>query len=279
VNGYQTYYEVFGRKALAPSSPVSRPSLREQWVAVCIDFARTPSATYASDRKILVGRVVEFDGLPTDLTVEDAGYTAKKAGDLVRLYLHRESRDSALREWRERTRWGRRKPFTVGFHTYNHLMKSEERHGVGSKIGPCMQAVTVASIGGGVRVDVYYRSVEFFRAFAADLAFLRDELLAPFEVVRRRPLVRCHFASVTCHPRDFPIALCSTRTPLVEMMLLRRRDARFHDRVVRWLRYYLDDGSGIANYDRGMRGRDAVLRLMSPDDLDDLREYVAERAS
>lgn len=256
---------------LRESSPAGRP-----WVAAAIEFARTPSSVYASDRKIHVGRTVEFNGIDPALTVEHAGYTPKKMQDLTRLYLHEESRASAERQWRVRRRG---KTTSVGFHTYNHLVKADRRHGVGSVMGPCMQSVVVSWVKGRAAVDVHYRSVEFFRAFAADLVFLRDVLLAPFYL--NRPLVRCHFANVTCHPRDFPIVLCNVYDPLAEMMALKRADRRFHDRVVRWLASYVceEHGRSIANYDRGKRGRDAVLRMLASDDADDLRDYCRRHVS
>lgn len=285
MNGSITRCEASEGEQLREASPAGRPTptveLRPSiddedfpWAAASIELARTPSLTYAGDRKIHVGRTVIFDdGFDFHLTVERAGYTAKKMQDLTRLYLHEESRASALDQWREKISARRRKPFSVGFHTYNHLLKADRKHGVGSVMGPCMQSVAVSWWNGRVFVDVHYRTVEFFRAFVADLVFLRDVLLAPFDL--HVPIVRCHFANVTCHPRDFPIVLCNVFDPLDAMMKLKRADRRFHVRVVRWLSSYIceERGHSIANYDRGKRGRDAVLRMLADDDLDDLREY------
>lgn len=211
-----------------------------------------------------------------DLTHEHAGYTDKKIGDLTRLYVHDESRASAVEQWRARSTRARKKSFAVGFHTYNHLVKTDRKHGVGSeRMGPCIQSVTVSRNGDDVRVDVAYRQVEAFRCLAADLAFVRDVLLAPFEIRHLLPHLRLHVANVTCHPRDFPILLCNVEDPLAEMMALKRADRRFHDRAVRWLASFVceERAQSIANYDRGKRGQAAVLRMMATDDLEDLRDY------
>lgn len=256
------------------------PSLREQWIRACLSLARgddAPIASFAdevwvSSRKILSRVTIDLEGLANDLEVTHVGYTPKKLADLTRLYLHAETRDAAAQSWRTFKFLERDKVKSVGFHTFNHLVKRAGGN-ASRDMGPCMNSIVVTHRADDVRVDVSYRSADLFRVFAADLVFIRDVLLPPFDL-RGGFSVRVHVASATCHPRDFPFVLANVDDPHREMVRLRRANPKFHKAAVSALAAYLceERSATNANYDRGQRVQRALVSLMD----DETRELLAD---
>jgi hypothetical protein len=153
------------------------------------------------------------------LQLEDVGFTSAKLTQLERHYLHNESRDVACDLWnrqRQSEKFG-----SVSFTTYNHLVKggtavdevAAKKSKYASIVGPCIQSVIITWMGKGqVSIDVPFRSTELFKKFAADLIFLRDVLLKPFDFRGMELSITCYVANIT----DFLIFCRNARWRLVD---------------------------------------------------------------
>lgn len=93
----------------------------EDWIKHSLSLARTEADFYSGARKIIRGKSVVFRTVTDDLTLADCGFTKSKQSMLVRNYLNEESRDAAVELWKGRL--ARAKYGSVGFSTYNHLIK------------------------------------------------------------------------------------------------------------------------------------------------------------
>jgi len=162
--------------------------------------------------------------------LEDLGFTPKKLKDLERSYLHLESRSVAVELW-NRLRL-RAKHGSVAFTTFNHLVKGgdsvEEAEAARSRIasvqGPCIQSVVITWLAKDeVAVDAFHRSTELFKKFGADLIFIRDVLLIPFDFSEMETVVTCHFANVTLHPGYWVTILALVGDPVECMEEVRQR--------------------------------------------------------
>src|SRR4051794_31169647 len=83
-----------------------------------------------------------------------------------------------------------------------------------------------------VAIDVPYRTLELFKKMGADLVFLRDVLLTPFDFSGMEVSVTCHFVNVTCHPMYWVIVLPHLDDPLGEMERIKAKDPFFHKQLV-----------------------------------------------
>jgi hypothetical protein len=256
---------------------------KEEWLDACLRFSRRSADLWTSDRKILRQRRVTFHDWDDSVTLDDLGYTDKKLRDLERLYLDEESREVAVQLW-ERLR-SRGKYGSASFSTCNHLVKSgasveeaeDKKSKHGSVQGPCMQSVVVTWIAKDqVAIDVPYRSTELFKKFPADLVFLRDLLLEPFDFSGMEVTVTCYFANVTVHPMYFVTVLPHLDDPLGEMERIKDKDPTFHRHLVTHTAHYVcpEKGKSIANHSQSLRVKDYALAAIKGRELRELQGYL-----
>lgn len=233
----------------------------DNWLDFCMDLAQTPADFYAGgNRKIIRNRSVTFDTIADDLHMPDAGYTKSKQTMLRRLYLHEESLSMAVSLWDRRVKQD--KYGSVGFTTYNHLLKTDPDRAAKrtSVMGPCIQSLTLTYMNDRTcQVDAFYRTTEVFKKFPADLVFIRDDLLSRFDF-SNSPLttITFHFANITCHPMYFITLVPLLADPIAEFELIRKHDFRFFEWVIKGTARYL-----IPKYHRGIEKFAQAMRVSS----------------
>jgi hypothetical protein len=252
--------------------------LKQEWVDYCVGLSCEPADLYSGCRKILRVRTLRFQGLDDSLQLADAGFTSHKMRYLMRAYMHEESLRVAVDLWSRRRvqdKYG-----SVGVTCYNHFIKSEKTSKRASVMGPCIQSFTVTYLDKRTyAVDVFYRTTELLKKFPADLVFLRDVLLKPFDFSGMTlDGVTCHFANITVHPMYFATVLPLLPYPITSLRYLRDRDKYFHDWVVKWTARYVCDEfhRGIAKFAQALRVHKDARGRLHPDSLRAVQEYVRE---
>jgi hypothetical protein len=251
-------------------------TLKQEWVDYCLGFAAEPADFYSGCRKILREKRMIYQQLDDSLTLADCGFTSHKMRYLMRAYMHEESLRVAV------DLWGRRriqdKYGSVGVTCYNHFIKSEKTSKRASVMGPCIQSFTVTYLNKRTyAVDVFYRTTELLKKFPADLVFLREVLLPPFDFSGMALTeVNCHFANVTIHPMYFATILPLIPDPVGALEVLREKDPYFWNWVNKWnARYVCDEfHRGIAKFAQALRvHKDARERIL-PDVLAEVQAYT-----
>jgi len=257
-------------------------TLKSEWIDHCLKLCNEEADLYSGCRKIITARKLTFTCLDDSLQLEDAGYTKSKMSHLVRLYLHKESQDMAVQLWDKRRAQG--KYGSVGFTTYNHFVKGgtidAKRSKRASVFGPCIQSVVITLTDKKtVCIDVFYRTTELLKKFPADLVFLRDVLLKPFDLEGMTiSAINCHFANITVHPMYFVTIVPGIKDPVGALIAMGKKDKYFRDWTVKWTaRYTCDEFSrGIQKFAQAMRvAKDASERI-KPRVLEKLNEYLRE---
>lgn len=241
--------------------------MKKEWLKHSLALAATKADFYSGARKILRNRHFTFFRAGDDLTLKDCGFTKSKQSMLVRNYLNEESRDAALMLWARRCE--QNKYGSVGFSTYNHLIKggglrnpweisqarkSGKPHRA-SVMGPCIQSLTLTLLNDkSTAIDLFYRTTELFKKFPADLVFIRDVLLPPFKL-KNVSEMNFHFANITCHPMYFVTMIPLLDDPIAELERIRKRDKYFFEWIVKWTARYVCDEHhrGIAKFAQAMR--------------------------
>jgi hypothetical protein len=260
---------------------------KDEWVAHCDRLSPPRADQRNSDRKILRHRSATFNEWDDSLQLDDLGYTDAKLTMLTRLYLHEETRQPAVQMW-EGIR-SKRKFKSVSFSTCNHIVKGGEsvedaeakKSRIGSVQSPCMQSVIVTWVAADqVAIDVPYRSTEVFKIFPADLVFLRDVLLKPFDFSGMEMTVTCHFANVTVHPMYFVTIIPQLDDPISTMEGIKDRDPTFHRHLVTRTSHYVlpEKGASIANHDQSLRVKKHAVTAINGRELKDLRDYLRDHA-
>lgn len=257
--------------------------MKQEWVSAALAMSSQAPDTMCGCRKILFGVQLKFNDLwDTDspLLLEHGGYTKSKQNILTRLYLQEESRDMAVKLWERRK--GQGKYGSVGFTTYNHLLKNdiEKKAPRASVMGPCLQSVVITLIDKETyRIDVFYRTTEVFKKFPADLVFIRDVLLAPFSFGNLKFAgMTCHFANMTVHPMYFVTLIPHIKDPVAELEKLRKLDKYFFDWIVKWTARYLCDEHerGITKFAQAERVMMAAKKYIKPKKAASLAAYLRE---
>jgi hypothetical protein len=237
-------------------------NLKQEWTSHLLMLAATPADFYSGARKILRNRIITFENFDKSLTIEDSGYTKSKMTMLRKNYLHQESIDMAIKLWnrrREQAKYG-----SVSFTTFNHFVKGkgtfEEIVAKGSKrasvFGPCIQSVSITWLNKNeVAVDIFYRTTEFAKKFPADLVFIRDELLAPFDFGDMELTVNFHFANITIHPMYIVTAIPLMKDPIKSFDAIKKCDKFFFDWAIKWSARYIcpEHMRGIQKFAQAMR--------------------------
>jgi hypothetical protein len=258
-------------------------TLKEDWVHYCMIMSRMPAEFYSGARKIIRTRSLTFDTLDDSLTLADAGYTKSKMTMLTKNYLHEESQAIAVELWERRlvqAKYG-----SVSFTTFNHFVKGkgtvEEIAAKGSKrasvFGPCMQSVIITWVNKRtISIDVMYRTTELFKKFPADLVFIRDVLLKPFNFNGMDVSLTCHFANITIHPMYAVTVFPHLSDPIAALDRLRIKDKFFYNWVVRWSsRYLLDEHNhGIQKFAQAIRVHKDVNERLDVGTLKLVQSYL-----
>lgn len=229
-------------------------TLKQEWVEHCLYLSRCRADFYSGARKIIRGSDLTFRNITGNLTIEDSGFTKSKMTMLSRNYFNEESHRVALMLWEKRLKQD--KYGSVGVSTYNHLIKGDVKGATprGSVFGPCIQSITVTYLNKReTAVDVFYRTTELFKKFPADLVFIRDVLLRPFNI---KPIeTTFHFANITMHPMYFVTIIPHLIDPVKELEKIRKADPFFFNWVVKWSSRYLvkEHQRGIAKFAQALR--------------------------
>lgn len=251
----------------------------DEWVKYSLELSLRPALFYSGARKILRNITFTFKEPSDDLTLADCGFTKSKLGMLQRNYVVQESIDAALKLWDRRLE--QKKYGSIGFSTYGHYVKggglrnpweiaqarkSGKPHRA-SVMGPCIQSVTITLLNDATSsVDIFYRTTELFKKFPADLVFIRDILLPPFNLAKVAPIseMNFYFANVTLHPMYFITLIPLLADPVGELEKIRKADKHFFDWIIKWSARYIvpKHFRGIEKFAQAMRVReDAVERI------------------
>lgn len=258
--------------------------MRDTWVTKALELSLEKADFYSGCRKILrtVDQVYEGDQILSDesLTLADCGFTKMKTTILTRNYYHEESIKIAVMLWNRRR--SQRSYGSVGFTTYNHLIKVDpnKKSKRGSVMGPCIQSVTLTLIRSGVTaIDIFYRTTEYFKKFPADLVFIRDHLLPNFNF-EGCPInhTTFHFANLTCHPMYFITLIPHIKDPIQELQTIHESDEYFWHWVVKWTARYLCEEymHGIQKFSQAMRVRKNALKRINHRTVHELQLYLRE---
>lgn len=251
--------------------------MKDEWLNQSLRLARRKADFYSGARKILRQQVFTFTEILPDLTIGDSGFTKSKMSYLHRAYLHEESWRVAQQLWERRR--GQRKYGSVGFTTYNHFIKNDpdKKSKRASVMGPCIQSVTITLLPNQrAAVDIFYRTTELFKKFPADLVFIRDVLMPPFDLDIER--MTFYFANVTIHPMYFVTMVPLLEDPIGELELLRRSDEYFFNWVVKWTSRYVcpEHHRGIAKFAQALRVQKDALTRIDPSFIDEFRKYLTD---
>lgn len=252
--------------------------LKQEWVDYCLGMAATPADLYSGCRKILRVQQMRFQTLDDSLQLADCGFTNHKMRYLMRAYMHEESLAVGVDLWNRRRTQD--KYGSIGVTCYNHFIKNDGKKSSkrASVMGPCIQSFTVTYINKRTyAVDVFYRTTELLKKFPADLVFLRDVLLKPFNFSGMSlECVNCHFANVTVHPMYFATVLPLIADPIQALKNLKSSDKYFHDWVVKWTARYTCDEfhRGIAKFAQALRVHKDARERLQPDVLADVQAYI-----
>lgn len=245
-------------------------NLLRQWITELLMLCATPEDLYSGCRKIIRNKSITFT-LDDSLQMHHSGYTKSKMTMLTKNYLHQESQDMAVRLWdrrREQAKYG-----SVSFTTFNHFVKGkgtleeiiEKKSKRASVFGPCIQSVSITWLSkGDAAVNIFYRTTEFAKKFPADLVFIRDILLAPFDFTGQEVTVTCHFANITIHPMYIVTVLPLLKEPIKSLDAIKKTDKHFFNWTVKWTARYIcpEFHRGIAKFAQAMRvHKDANERL------------------
>lgn len=207
------------------------------------------------------------DLMTPDITLDMLGYQKKKLTMLKDYYYHEESVRIALLQLQDRR--SKKTYGSTAFTTYNHFAKKER-----PMHGPCIQSVVLTHLPDGtVHTNVYYRTTEIFKKFAADLIFLR-EILAQFDISGD---VTFHFANATYHPMYWVVAAPYYLDPVFELERMKSKDPIIWRGTLRWVQRFLVGQESLQKFKQGFRVSKHLQRLMDPSKLHYLQTYTREQ--
>ncbi len=257
-----------------------RGNLKETWLRHCWRLSKEAADLYSGARKILTNQTLTFTSLDDSLQLIDAGYTKSKQTMLTGHYLHNESRDVAIQLWEKRR--GQAKYGSVSFTTFAHFVKGgsidAKRSRRASVFGPCLQSVVITLLDKKrYSIDIFWRTTEFFKKLPADLCFIRDVLLAPFDFKSlSMHQFNCHFANVTMHPMYAVTIFPLSEDTIALLDDLKEVDPFFWKWSVKWSARYLcsEHSRGILKFSQALRVRKDVMSRLSPAMVKRLQKYL-----
>lgn len=252
--------------------------MKKQWLKLCEELCGQSADFYSGARKILRNQTHSFRRMGPTLAMKDIGYTKSKTSMLLKNYLHEESRNKAVELWERRL--DQKKYGSVGFTAYNHFVKNDpnKKSKRASVMGPCIQSVTLTLLSdGSTAVNVFYRTTEIFKKFPADLVFLRDNLLVPFNIENLESIT-FHLANVTCHPMYYVTLIPHQINWKNSLEKIKSEDKYFYDWVVKWTARYLcpQYQRGIQKFAQAMRVQKTAQELIPEQELKYLQQYLMD---
>lgn len=271
------------RKAPHPPFP-GVSSMKDTWLKYCLELSGTKADMYSGCRKIIRHFTASFS-LDDSMKMRDCGYTSNKLTLLTKNYLHEESRRIAIDLWDRRKAQGRYG--SVSFTTFNHFVKGkgtleeivQKKSKRASVFGPCIQSVCLTLVAKDrVSIDIFYRTTEWFKKFGADLVFIRDVLLEPFDFTGMKVEMHFHFANVTAHPMYAITFLPHLDDPIEELIKIKKKDKYFHDWMVKWSGRYIcpEYHRGIAKFSQALRVQKDAYDRLSKTEIAILRRYLRD---
>lgn len=243
-------------------------------------MAMMPASEMTGNRKVLHNVVHVFYDLKSEyskLEIEDLGFTKNKLNLLRKLYLVEESRDAMVNLWKSRCEkqdsYG-----SVAFTCHGHTSKADPESGrPGALVSPCIQSISLTlHENKTVTAHAFYRVAEAFKKFPADLIFIRDILLPPFE--KQPDRLVCLFANVTLHPMFFATIIPYLPDPIAVFQRLEDQDSKFWRWCVRCTaRYILPENRGnIEKFSQAFATFKAIDNLLEDDMKAELTDYIVE---
>lgn len=203
-----------------------------------------------------------------DFNLDMIGFQKKKITMLTQYYFNKESVEMAKMQLKyrvEKDSYG-----STGVTTYNHYSKKER-----PMHGPCIQSVVFTYLPGGrIDVDVFYRTTEAFKKFAADLLWLRDVMLPHFPIGEKGS-VRFHFANTTYHPMYWCVSAPYLDDAVASLEKIRKIDIKTWKGVIRWTQRFVEQPDSLLKFKQGYRVSKHLHRLMKPAAMKALAKYVS----
>lgn len=255
-------------------------STLNEWTSHCTALASTPASFYAGARKIIRPCTLHFSQLDSSLRLSHAGFTTNKLKALTRHYLHEESQRVASSLWEKRR--SQENYGSVGFTTYNHLVKGDVTGATprGSKFGPCIQSVVITHLDKRTyTLDIFYRTTEVFKKFAPDLVLIRDVLLPPFDFSGMTcASTSFHFANLTAHTMYICTLFPLVKDPIKLLEQIKRKDKRFYEWAVKWSARYLCPKfeHGIQKFSQALRVQKDILERLDPKLRKQMQKYLTD---
>jgi len=207
--------------------------------------------------------------LDDSLDINIAGYKGEgmKLNQLKHYYWNDDSVSRAQSDYAEVVKGGKYK--SVGVSTHGTPKKGFTKQGF------CIQAYTLTLIPGRTtEMDVFYRTTEAIKKFAADLVYFNQFVVPAFDFTEA-PLtkVRFHFSNLTLHPMFMwllipHIAYKSTMKEIKEV------DPGYYTSVLRWMKLYLSHGE--IKFKQAERSRDQAQELLSEKCQNYFRKLILE---
>lgn len=222
-----------------------------------------------SSGKFFRHKILTLDNLD-DVSMWDCGYTKLKLNQLIKQYLHHESRDEALRLWDIIKKRG--KYSSVSFHTYNHYQK-EIRSYLSSIMGPCLLSVSISYFAKAPpEVTCYYRTTELLKKFPADMVFIRDILLPPFELPEDT-VYKFYFNSLSFYSMYMITPLPHFKSPVGFLKRLKVKDGKFHHGACKYLsRYFFIEEE--EKFCQARKAKEGAYAIFTTDQIETIKNYL-----
>jgi hypothetical protein len=242
------------------------------WLRWTTEVLEIPDNFHISGKRISRGHTFETtaaDLMTPDITLSMLGFSKKKITMLTDYYLNEESVRVALYQLehrREKNTYG-----SVGITTYNHFAKKER-----PMHGPCIQSVVLThSKGGKIDMDVFYRTTEIFKKFAADLIWLREIFLPQFNITNGG-VVRFHFANITYHPMYWVVSAPYLSSPVESLIRIHSQDPITWKGIIRWTERYVKQPDNLLKFKQAHRVSKHMHLLVPKPKMKELAKYISK---
>lgn len=204
-----------------------------------------------------------------EISLDMLGFSKRKIIMLTEYYLNTESVRVAKYQLENRIEKGTYG--SVGVSTYNHFAKKER-----PMHGPCIQSVVFTHVvGGKISVDVFYRTTEIFKKFAADLIWLSTIFFPQFPMIKdKRGTIRFHFANTTFHPMYWAVSAPYLEDPVEELNDVKKIDYVMWKGIIRWTYRYVTQPASLLKFKQAHRVSKHMKRLMEPKKFKKLEKYI-----
>lgn len=206
--------------------------------------------------------------LKDEITLDMLGFSKRKISMLTEYYLNEESVRVAKYQLENRIEKGTYG--SVGVSTYNHFAKKER-----PMHGPCIQSVVLThAVGGKIDIDVFYRTTEVFKKFAADLIWLRTVFLPQLPVSGSKGKLRLHFANTTFHPMYWAVSAPHLQDPVADLNEIYKLDKVMWKGIIRWTYRYVTQPESLQKFKQAFRVSKHMKRLTDPKKMKVLEKYI-----